>query len=205
MFTILSAIVKRGVAKVNNVKVSSEISPLKKVIIHTPGNELEQMTPETAIELLYDDILNKKMAKEQHRQLKGVLSSIAQPLEVKDLLADILKDSDIKKKLVSEMCQQLNACEVKNELMALDAVPLANQLITGTPLKINTLERFLSNRYFSLPPLPNFFFTRDSSMVINNRVFIGNMANKIRIAEALIMSHIFFFTIRTYFTCPLFA
>jgi arginine deiminase len=175
----------------SNIKVSSEISPLKKVIVHTPGDELEQMTPETAVELLYDDILNKKMAKEQHRQLKSVLSAVAQPLEVKDLLEEILKEPKIKRCLIEEMCKHLSACEVKNQLLEMPPAPLAAQLIAGTPLKINTLEKFLSHRHFSLPPLPNLFFTRDSSMVVNDRVLIGNMANKIRIAEALIMSHIF--------------
>ncbi len=174
-----------------NIKVSSEINPLKKVIIHTPGPELELMTPDTAEELLYDDILNLEAAREQHHQMSGVLRKVAVPLEVKDLLKDVLHNEFHRKALVNDLCRQLNASSMAARLLELDAETLANRLITGTRLERNTLEKYLSARQFALPPLPNLFFTRDSSMVINNQVFIGNMANSIRIAEAIIMSHIF--------------
>ncbi|MBD3224461.1 MAG: arginine deiminase [Caldithrix sp.] len=177
----------------NNVNVSSEISPIKTVIIHTPGMELERMTPEASMELLYDDILQLSSAREQHAQLKQVLQKVCQPLEVSDLLMDILEDEKIKVSLVHKLCRQLDALEMENFLISLSADALAEQLILGTELKRDTLQRFLSTRNYALPPLPNFFYTRDSAMVVNNRVFIGNMANRIRIAEAIIMSHIFRF------------
>lgn len=85
----------------------------------------------------------------------------------------------------------MGECETIEALKNLDSKSLANQLITGTKLQRNTLDSFLSPRNYALPPLPNLFFTRDSAMVINNLVFIGNMANRIRIAEAILMSYIF--------------
>ncbi len=174
-----------------NIRVSSEINTLKKVIIHTPGSELELMTPDTAEELLYDDILNLEAAQEQHHQMSGVLATVAQPLEVKDLLKDVLENEFHRKSLVNDLCIQLDAATTAGSLLELSAAELAERLITGTRLERNTLEKYLSPRQYALPPLPNLFFTRDSSMVINNQVFIGNMANSIRIAEAIIMSHIF--------------
>ena len=174
-----------------SLKVSSEINPLKKVIIHTPGKELELMTPDTAEELLYDDILNLEAAREQHHQMSGVLAKIAEPLEVKDLLRDVLQNEFHRKALVNDLCIQLDAATMAGLLLELNAEELSDRLITGTRLQRNTLEKYLSPRRYALPPLPNLFFTRDSSMVINNQVFIGNMANSIRIAEAIIMSHIF--------------
>ncbi|HHJ51787.1 MAG TPA: arginine deiminase, partial [Caldithrix abyssi] len=48
------------------VHVRSEIDELKSVIVHTPGRELEMMTPDAADELLYDDILNLEAARAQH-------------------------------------------------------------------------------------------------------------------------------------------
>lgn len=174
-----------------NIHVSSEIAPLKTVILHTPGEELNRMTPETAMELLYDDILNLEAAQEQHRQLQGVLEKVARPLQVRDLLCELLADSKIKKTIIHDLCSYLEEPAAEDELLDLPAEKLAGKLITGTPLKRDTLERFLSPRHFSLPPLPNLFFTRDSAMVLNERVFIGNMANKIRKAEAILMQHIF--------------
>ncbi len=175
----------------NNIHVSSEISPLKTVLIHTPGAELEQMTPETAEELLYDDILNVEAAQKQHRQLQHVLEKVATPIQVKSLLFDVLRDEQIKAELASDLCKYLDAPEVRQQLIETEPAILSEQLITGTPIKRDSLERFLSPRHFALPPLANLFFTRDAAMVINERVFIGNMANSIRTAEAIIMSHIF--------------
>ncbi len=174
-----------------NIQVSSEIAPLKTVLIHTPGAELNQMTPETAEELLYDDILNLEAARSQHAQLEGVLQKTARPLQVKSLLSEVLKDEKIKHHLIHDFCTLLNTPEMEKQLRETEPELLANQLITGTPLKRDTLGRFLSPRHFALPPLPNLFFTRDAAMVINERVFIGTMANPIRTAEAVLMSYIF--------------
>ncbi len=173
------------------IQVSSEISPLKTVLIHTPGAELNQMTPETAEELLYDDILNLEAARSQHAQLEGVLQKTARPLQVKALLGEVLKDEQVKHNLIHDFCTLLKTPEMEKQLQETEPVRLADQLITGTPLKRDTLGRFLSPRHFALPPLPNLFFTRDAAMVINERVFIGNMANPIRTAEAVLMSYIF--------------
>ena len=90
----------------SKICVNSEINTLKKVIIHTPGRELELMTPDTAEEVLYDDILNLENAREQHAQLSGVLQKVSQPLEVNDLLIDILKDSKVHDELIKTICMK---------------------------------------------------------------------------------------------------
>jgi arginine deiminase len=55
----------------------------------------------------------------------------------------------------------------------------------------DNLTRFLSKERYSLPPLHNFFFTRDAAMVLNNQVLTGEMASKVRNRESLIMKAIF--------------
>ncbi|KAA3617074.1 MAG: arginine deiminase [Calditrichaeota bacterium] len=175
----------------SKVSVTSEINTLKKVIIHTPGRELELMTPETAEEVLYDDILNLQNARNQHSQLSGVLEKVAQPFQVKDLLLDILKDSKIHNEFINTICTNLNVKEYKDELMNLSAKDLANQIIVGTELKKDTLENYLSRHHFAIPPLPNLFFTRDAAMVVNKHALIGNMATAVRTMETLVMRYIF--------------
>ncbi len=174
-----------------NISVSSEISPIKKVIIHTPGEELEKMTPETAEELLYDDILNPKAAKEQHQHFTEVLKQVCEPCQLVDLLEETLRDEKNKEILIDNICRRLDEQDIQHILMGLDSRALAKQLISGTEINRNTLERFLSPNIYSLPPLPNLFFTRDSAMIINQCVFIGNMASRVRMTEAMLMSHIF--------------
>lgn len=175
----------------SKVCVTSEINTLKKVIVHTPGQELELMTPETAEEVLYDDILNLENALDQHNQLTGVLEKVAQPFEVKNLLQDILKDPKIQTEFVNTICNRLNVPEHKNELLNLSAADLAKQIIIGTVLKRDNLERFLSKNHFAIPPLPNLFFTRDAAMVVNRHALIGNMASAVRTMETLVMRYIF--------------
>jgi arginine deiminase len=85
------------------VYVTSEIAPLKKVLLHAPGPEIEIMSPESAFELLYDDILYRPDAVKQHSELSRVLQFFAQSFEVEDLLADILADQSIRKKLLSDL------------------------------------------------------------------------------------------------------
>ena len=46
-----------------NINVTSEIGELKGVIVHTPGREVENMTPQNAERALYSDILNLSVAK----------------------------------------------------------------------------------------------------------------------------------------------
>ena len=48
------------------LNVKSEIKPLKKVLLHRPGKELLNLTPNTLEELLFDDIPFLKVAQEEH-------------------------------------------------------------------------------------------------------------------------------------------
>jgi arginine deiminase len=173
------------------IQVSSEIGTLKRVIIHRPGKEIEQMTPETAGELLYDDILYLPSAQEQHKQFEQVLRKVSQVYEVRDLLKDILQEEEIKREIIYSLCEYFNSCELQDTFNEMAPLELATQLIEGTPKQIRTLSEFLSSQKFALPPLPNLFFTRDAAMVINTKVVIGNMATKIRALESMLMKFIF--------------
>ncbi|WP_163716569.1 arginine deiminase [Mangrovibacterium lignilyticum] len=173
------------------VNVTSEFGELEGVIVHTPGLEVEEMTPETAKRALYSDILNLSVASEEYSQLKGVLSQVSKCYEVTDLLAEILKTDQVRQDLLQEICFQENAYEILPDLLDLKSPELARQLIQGVPIKRNNLTRYLSQERFSLWPLHNFLFTRDASMSFCDEVVIGKMANTVRDREALIMEAIF--------------
>ncbi|MEG2849182.1 MAG: arginine deiminase, partial [Bacteroidales bacterium] len=61
-------------AKSIGLNVQSEIGTLEGVILHTPGAEVENMTPGNAQRALYSDILNLSIAQKEYTQLQGVLS-----------------------------------------------------------------------------------------------------------------------------------
>lgn len=173
------------------VEVCSEFGGLEGVIIHTPGQEVEEMTPENAERALYSDILNLSVAANEYSYFKQVLNKVTRTFEVKDLLSDILNIDQVKSALLAEICLNEGAMDILPVLMEQKAPELARQLIQGVFLERNNLTRYLSQERFSLRPLHNFLFTRDASMSFGNEVLIGKMASKVRDREAVIMNAIF--------------
>lgn len=183
------------------VDVRSEIGELEGVILHTPGSEVENMTPENAERALYSDILNLAVARDEYKQLSGVLGEIAETYQVKDLLANVLADEKAKEAIIDKVCAMEPHIGVKGNTYCvkdflLDQAPkdLASLLIEGVPLKRDNLTKFLSKERYAMRPLHNFFFTRDASMSVQNEVLIGKMANSVRDRESLIMQAIFDYT-----------
>lgn len=188
-------------SKIVEINVQSEIGELEGVILHTPGSEVENMTPENAARALYSDILNLDIAKEEYRQHAGVLGKITNTYQVKDLLTNILKDDKVKEEVIKrlERCEphiteRGNTYRLRDHLLDQEPAVLATMLIEGVELERDSLTSFLSDYNFALSPLHNFFFTRDASMTVNNEVLIGSMANKVRDRESMIMQSIFDFT-----------
>ncbi|MFW6339719.1 MAG: arginine deiminase family protein [Wenzhouxiangella sp.] len=173
------------------IGLDSEIGPLQTVVVHTPGREMENMTPDTASEVLYDDILSLRLALAEHRQLTGVLSRFARVLELKELLAEVLNADQVRGALVNELCQLYQCPELIDELIEHDSAGLAARLIEGTPKRAVSLEKYLDPSRYAIPPLPNTFFTRDATMCLNDKVIIGSMAYKARVAEALLLKAVF--------------
>jgi len=173
------------------IRLNSEIGTLSTVVVHTPGREIENMTPQTAQDVLYDDILNLPLALEEHRQLKGVLGRVARVLELRELLSTVLEHEHVRRALVVELCQLYDCPELKHELLARAPADLAARLIEGTVKKSVSLEKFLSPSRYAIPPLPNTFFTRDATMCVNDRLVIGSMAFRARMAEALLLKAVF--------------
>ena len=175
------------------VNVSSEIGKLEGVIIHTPGAEVENMTPENAERALYSDILNLDVALPEYNNFLEVLKKYSRVFEVRDLLNDILQNEKVRQEVLQQICESEHL--VDNDICryvgAYSADELSKQLIEGVEIKRDTLTRYLDNEHFCLHPLPNFFFTRDASFSVNDRVLISRMANHVRDREAIIMEMIF--------------
>jgi len=173
------------------IRLDSEIGALDTVVVHTPGQEMENMTPATAAEVLYDDILSLPLALEEHRQLTGVLEKVARVLEFRDLLAVVLDKERVRRALLEELTSLFACPEVFAPLLEMESDALARQLIQGTAKVPDSLEKFLAPSEFAIPPLPNTFFTRDATMCVNRRVVIGSMAYRARAAEAMLLKAVF--------------
>lgn len=173
------------------LNIQSEIGELEGVILHSPGAEVENMTPGTAQRALYSDILNLSIAQKEYVQLIGVLGKYTKTFQVMDLLERYLRDYRQKEVLVGRICIAEHVTDYFDYLMSLDSATLAKCLIEGVPARINTLTAYLKDEYYALYPLYNFYFTRDASVTIGNHALICRMANKVRMRESIIMEAIF--------------
>ncbi len=173
------------------IQLYSEIGDLQGVILHPPGPEVENMTPKNAERALYSDILNLSVARKEYTQLECLLQKLVPSYRVEDLLKDILRSSEIRERIIKKACYNEGHPELIDKLLEINEKNLAVKLIQGIPMERTSLTGYLSNEYFSLRPLHNFFFTRDSSIAMGDRVLIARMANRVRDREALIMQAIF--------------
>ncbi len=173
------------------VNVHSEIGELEGVILHTPGNEVENMTPKNAERALYSDILNLSVASREYEQFSGVLSKLSKTFQVKELLAEVLSNEKIKENLIQKICNFEKRPDIHEHMMNQNPKDSAKDLIEGVVEKKDTLTKYLSKERYALRPLHNFFFTRDASMSVLDDVLIGRMANDVRERESFIMEAIF--------------
>ena len=136
------------------VNVQSEIGKLNGVIIHTPGEEVENMTPENAERALYSDIINLSIARKEYKQISGVLSKLTKTYEVKDLLCNILKDDKIKQEVLDRIeriepfiGEKSPKGSLKEQLLEENAENLSRLLIEGVEMVKDNLTKFLSKAF----------------------------------------------------------
>ena len=172
------------------INVSSEIGRLDAVLLHPPGAEVENMTPRNVQRALYSDILNLSIAREEYRQLQGVLSKVADVYIMDDLLVRVLDNPESRTGLLQRICVSEDVTDYYGLLLDMPSRTLAKVLIEGLPARIDTLTAFLKNEYYALYPLYNFYFTRDAAVTIGGSALVCRMANKVRMRESYIMDAI---------------
>jgi arginine deiminase len=98
-------------AEILNLNIQSEIGELEGVILHTPGEEVENMTPGTAQRALYSDILNLSIARTEYEQLQGVLGKYTRTFQVAELLEAVLDNYSQREALIKKVCDTEGALE----------------------------------------------------------------------------------------------
>src|SRR5918993_4012971 len=176
-----------------SVHVTSEIGPLQTVLVHTPGRELEAVTPGNREDYLYDDIIDLEIAQREHRQFASVLRRFAQVYHVRDLLTEILQQPDGRDFLITKTMDVVPSDELGQRLSALPSDEIVTMLIEGTEEESGPISRALNEVGFALPPLPNLFFPRDIGMVIGQHAVVGAMRHGVRWTEELLINALFRF------------
>jgi arginine deiminase len=170
------------------LQVYSETAPLRRVLVHTPGREIDRMSPSIMDRLLFDDILYGEEAREEHGIFRRVLEAGgAEVLDAEDLLAEALELEAARRYLVDELAGEYGV-----------PAPLVERLADRSPQRLAAallggLRDAVDRTVFDLDPIPNYFFQRDPQAVLGDRVMISSMATDAREREALLAGVIFRF------------
>lgn len=203
--------------KNDQIYVTSEVGTLRRLLVHSPDSGLGKVVPSKAQDWLFEDIVHlETIRKDEYdyytktllyfldpEKIKGKLNEVDSPenrrefykpdhksfynsdkvVEIQMLLADILKMPDIKLKLVASVCA-IEGCsyEMQMQLLQFPSSVLAKVFISGS----------IDEKTMIFPPIPNFIFTRDIGIVINNSILLNKPAKQARTREALLMKYIFF-------------
>src|SRR5436190_2003877 len=148
------------------VHVTSEIGPLRTVLVHTPGRELVAVTPGNREDYLYDDIIDLDLAQREHRRFVAVLERFAQVYEVRTLLTELVARPDVREFLVTRALEVVPSDALAKQLATLSPEALVGRMVEGALEEAGPIARALNETGYALPPLPNLFFTRDVGIVI---------------------------------------
>jgi len=175
------------------ISVTSEIGPLRAVLVHTPGLELEAVTPGNREDYLYDDLIGLEVSAREHARLKAVLRRFAEVYEIGELLTEVLARREAREYLITRTMDVVPSEPLAQQLAELPPAAIVKMLIEGTEEVPGPIATALNETGFVLPPLPNLFFPRDIGMVIGGHAVVGSMRHGVRWTEELLIKTLFAF------------
>lgn len=175
------------------ISITSEIGRLEAVLVHTPGRELEAVTPGNREDYLYDDLIGLEVSAREHARLKAVLQRFATVHEIGDLLTEVLDRPEAREYLISRTMDVIPSEPLAQQLAQLPPRAIVKMIIEGTEEEPGPIASALNETGFVLHPLPNLFFPRDIGMVIGGYAVVGSMRYGIRWTEELLIKTLFKF------------
>jgi arginine deiminase len=171
----------------SNIQVSSEIGRLKRVIVHRPDEGISRVTPKQANELLFDDIVHLPQMQEEHDIFTDVLRTFIgkdNVLETRKLLLEALdEEPGVKLEMLSKIADYEELSNRQRDFLnSLPSAELAYLLTTGY---------YPQEDYIYFDPIPNFIFTRDLAVTINDHIVITKASKEARFRENFLTRFIF--------------
>lgn len=192
------------------INVKSEIMPLKRVLLHRPGNELLNLTPDSLQRLLFDDIPYLKIAREEHDEFARILTmNGVEVVYLEDLMAEVLDlNPDIKEKFIKQFVYEagIKTPKYKNTVIDFlmgfsDNKELVLKTMEGINInELTAMERDMDHSLVDLvtedsmflaDPMPNLVFTRDPFASIGNGISLNKMYSVTRNRETIYAEYIF--------------
>ena len=166
------------------LRIPSETAQLNQVIVHTPGAEMDLVSPANREELLFEDILFVSHARKEHQLMCRVFEKVIGPagavVQISTLLREALDLEEARERFVEMLCAVSpgrNLQAYAQELKQLPPDELSHFALAGkSSLPINAL------------PLPNLLFMRDLAAVVGDHIVLSHAATSARARESVIMN-----------------
>lgn len=194
----------------NAINVKSEIMPLKKVLLHRPGKELLNLTPDTLSRLLFDDIPYLPDAIKEHDEFAQALKNNGvEVVYLEDLMTEVLEiNPNIKEKFINQFIDEAGIKTKKYKNLTkhfLESIKDNKELVLKTmegiqiyeldhkKLEVEKTLVDLVRDYsdFIAEPMPNLYFTRDPFACVGNGVNLNKMYSVTRNRETIYGEYIF--------------
>jgi arginine deiminase len=188
-----------------NLGVASEVGTLRSVIVHRPDLAHERLSPTNCHELLFDDVIWTRRARQEHDAFVDVMRDRdVEVLLFHELLSETLgdraaRDWVLERKLRPEEVTTIFARELTTWMSEMPAEELATRLTGGVTLAelpediVTAVGRAMRPTDFILRPLPNQLFMRDTSAWIYGGVSINAMFWPARQHETLNLEAVYRF------------
>ncbi len=186
-------------------KIDSEIGPLRTVIVHCPGREVERLTPKNHDALLFDDLLSPGPTTAEHTYfVESMRENNIEVLEFTDLLIEALRDDEARHYVLTNTVNRKRLGPLLSPTLEEWAAGLPPEQVAALCVGGITLEEWrkispasslvaevMEDDDFLISPLPNHLFTRDTSVWAYGGVAINSMRRPARQREALHYSAIY--------------
>ncbi len=192
------------------INVTSEIKPLKEVLVHRPGKELLNLTPDTLHRLLFDDIPYLRVAQAEHDEFVQILrDNDVKVYYLEDLMAETLEyNPEIKKKFLKQFIEEAGVNTPKYRDLVFEylmSIEDSKEFVLKTMEGIQIYELDREKRVmekslvdlvtdetdFIVEPMPNLYFTRDPFASVGNGVVLNKMYSVTRNRETIYAEYIF--------------
>ncbi len=192
------------------IHVTSEIGKLKKVLLHRPGKELLNLTPDSLERLLFDDIPYLKDAIKEHDNFASILrENGVEVVYLEDLVAEALDtDTSVREKFIYQFMEEAGIRTKKYRNIVFDYL---NQIKDNKELVLKTMEGIQISDLpaqklevekslvdlietpdnFIADPMPNLYFTRDNFASVGEGINLNKMYSVTRNRETIYAEYIF--------------
>ena len=188
------------------LNVYSEIGKLKTVLLHRPGKEIENLTPDLMDRLLFDDIPYLEVARQEHDAFAKILSDNGvEVLYLENLAAEAIEDASVKERFVEEYIKEAGILGEKKKQLVKELLlncktnrELVDKMMEGIRkselpnYNATSLADMADSGYpFVADPMPNLYFTRDPFATIGSGISLNHMRTVTRNRETLFAKYIF--------------